>query len=130
MSQINVTPFVDVMLVLLVIFMVTAPMMESGIDVNLPKTEAGAVTAPQEPVTITISRLGDIFVSGTLIERDSLGEKLKAVFAKRTEKTVYLKADEKVDYGRVASVMAEIRRAGIDRIAMITETAPDSKEQR
>ena len=122
MSTINVTPFVDVMLVLLVIFMVTAPMMESGIDVNLPKVSTGAVKTPQEePLVVTIDRKGGIFVNTAGITLHELGKKLKLIFERRRDIVVYLRADTDVPYGHVARAMAEIRRSGIEKIAMITE---------
>ncbi|MBI5560416.1 MAG: biopolymer transporter ExbD [Deltaproteobacteria bacterium] len=112
------------MLVLLVIFMVTAPMLERGIDVNLPKVEAGAVKKTrEEPLIITIDRAGDIFIETRRLTLSELGIKLNAIFENRADQVVYLRADEKVPYGVVARTMAEVRRSGIERIAMITEPA-------
>ena len=120
-SQINVTPFVDVMLVLLVIFMITAPMIESGIDVNLPKAEGGQLKAAEEPVVLTINRDGRIFLSNTAVNELELAGKLEAIFRRRSQKVVFLRADETVPYGRVAKAMSLVRQGGIERIAMVTE---------
>ncbi len=121
MSNINVTPFVDVMLVLLVIFLVTAPMMESGIDVNLPKVASGPIQSAQEPLVVSIDRKGRVIINKKQIKITELNKKLRAIFKNRSDKTVYLKADESVSYGKVAKAMAEIRKSGISKIAMITE---------
>jgi len=121
LSQINVTPLVDVMLVLLIIFMVTAPMMQEGIDVNLPKVTAGSVTASDEPLVVTIDRKGRIFLEKRKIADDQLGKKLTAIMKRKKERMVLLKADDRVPYGHVVKVMAEIRRAGIEKVGMVTE---------
>ncbi|MFZ3073137.1 MAG: biopolymer transporter ExbD [Thermodesulfobacteriota bacterium] len=120
-SQINVTPLVDVMLVLLVIFMITAPMMESGIDVNLPKAEGGQLKADEEPVVLTINRDGKIFLGSVAVIENELSGKLEAIFKRRSQKVVFLRADESVPYGSVARAMSLVRRSGIERIAMVTE---------
>jgi biopolymer transport protein TolR len=121
MSQINVTPLVDVMLVLLVIFMVTAPMMQQGMQVNLPKAETKALNAKEETVIVTIERSGKVFLDRTEIPADQLRAKLKAMFASRSKKEVFLKADRDVPYGDVVKTMAEIKGAGIERLGMVTE---------
>ncbi len=121
LSEINVTPFVDVMLVLLVIFMVTAPMMESGIDVNLPKVESGPVEGRQKPLIVTIDRKGAIFINKRRLKLAELERKLQAILKRRTDRVVYLRADASVPYGKVARAMAAIRNSGVERIAMITE---------
>jgi len=121
MSQINVTPLVDVMLVLLIIFMVTAPMMREGIDVNLPKVTAGSVSASDEPLVVTIDRKGQVFLEKRKISTDKLGKKLAAILEKKAEKMVLLKADAKVPYGHVVTTMAAMRRAGIEKVGMVTE---------
>ena len=123
MSQINVTPLVDVMLVLLVIFMVTAPMMQQGVQVNLPKAETKALSAPEEAVVVSIERSGKIFIDKTEIGPGDLNEKLTAMFANRSKKEVFLKADRDVPYGEVVKTMAEIKGAGIERLGMVTEPA-------
>jgi len=121
MSQINVTPFVDVMLVLLVIFMITAPMMQQGMQVNLPKTEAKSMEVKDEPVIVTIDRSGRAFIDKSEIPPGQLKAKLAAIFSSRSKKEVFLKADRDVPYGDVVRAMAEIKGAGIERLGMLTE---------
>ncbi len=123
MSQINVTPFVDVMLVLLVIFMITAPMMQQGMQVNLPKTEAKAMTVKDEPIIVTIDKSGRAFLEKTEIPQGQLKSKLTALFASKSKKEVFLKADRDVPYGEVIRAMAEIKGAGVERLGMLTEPA-------
>jgi biopolymer transport protein TolR len=121
MSQINVTPLVDVMLVLLVIFMVTAPMMQQGMQVNLPKAETKALNAKEEAVIVTIDRAGKVFLEKGEVPAGQLKSRLAALFAGRSKKEVFLKADREVPYGDVIRAMAEIKGAGIERLGMITE---------
>lgn len=121
MSQINVTPLVDVMLVLLVIFMVTAPMMQQGMQVNLPKAEAKALPAAEESVVVTIERNGRLFINSAEIPTDELRNRLDGIFAGRSKKEVFLKADRDVPYGEVVKTMAVIKGAGIERLGMVTE---------
>ncbi len=123
MSQINVTPLVDVMLVLLIIFMVTAPMMEEGIDVNLPQVEASGLKTQEEPVVITLNKEGKLFINDAEVKRTELKKRLAAIFKRRAEKMVLLRADASVPYGAVVGAMAEIRRAGVVKIGMVTEPA-------
>jgi len=123
MSQINVTPFVDVMLVLLVIFMITAPMMQQGMQVNLPKTEAKAMDVKDEPVIVTVDKSGRAFLDKVEIPQGQLKTKLTALFATKTKKEVFLKADRDVPYGDVIRTMAEIKGAGVERLGMLTEPA-------
>lgn len=120
LSEINVTPLVDVMLVLLIMFMVTTPLMQQGIDVDLPKTSASGVEATDEPFVLTISANKKITASKQAIPLKDLQTKLKAIFEKRKNKQIYLQADRRVDYGFVAETMAEIRAAGIFNIGLIT----------
>lgn len=122
LSQINVTPLVDVMLVLLIIFMVTAPMMQEGMDVNLPKVEATGISAGEEPLVITINRDRRIFVNDRVFKQSELGVKLEAIRkTRRSGLTVLLKADESVPYGYIMGAMAAIRKAGIEKIGLVTE---------
>ena len=120
MSEINVTPFVDVMLVLLVIFMVTAPMMQQGLDVNLPKTSSTGVALNEDPFVLTVDADGKIKAGGAALDTKNLSSKIKAIFETRKNKQIYIQADKKVDYGTVAYVMGEIRVAGITNISLIT----------
>ncbi|OQW50546.1 MAG: protein TolR [Proteobacteria bacterium SG_bin7] len=126
LSEINVTPLVDVMLVLLIIFMVTAPMMQQGIDVDLPETAASGVETSNEPFILTIDKNEKIIISGTKdknridITLKNLRPKLNAIFSTRKNKQIYLQADKAVSYGFVAETMAEIRAAGISNIGLVT----------
>ena len=121
MSEINVTPFVDVMLVLLVIFMVTAPMIQQGIDVELPKTQSEGLKSPSEALVVTVKRDGQIFVQRSEVPMQELEAKLDSIFAARGDREVFLRADEQVAYGTVARTLAILRRAGASRIGMVTE---------
>jgi len=121
MSQINVTPLVDVMLVLLVIFMVTAPMMQQGVQVNLPKTEAKSLSTDQETVVVSVDKAGRVFINSAETSHSDLTAKLAAIFENKAKKEVFLKADTDVPYGEVVKTMAEIKGAGIERLGMMTE---------
>lgn len=123
MSEINVTPLVDVMLVLLVIFMVTAPMMQSGVQVNLPKADTKAMTPAEETVVVTVDKSGKVFINKDEVPPAELRNKLVALFATRAKKEVFLKADSAVPYGDVVRAMADIKGAGIERLGMVTEPA-------
>ncbi|HEX8960060.1 MAG TPA: protein TolR [Geobacteraceae bacterium] len=123
MSQINVTPLVDVMLVLLVIFMVTAPMMQQGVQVNLPKADTKALTPQETTVVVSIDKSGRAFINSTEVPAAELKQRLSAMFATRSKKEVFLKADKDVPYGEVIKAMAEIKGAGIERLGMVTEPA-------
>ena len=123
MAEINVTPLVDVMLVLLVIFMVTAPMMQQGVQVNLPKADAKAMTPPEESVVVTVDKNGKIFINKEEIPAADLRNRLSNMFASRDRKEVFLKADAGVPYGEVVKAMAYIKGAGIERLGMVTESS-------
>jgi len=123
LAQINVTPFVDVMLVLLIIFMVTAPMLEKGVDVALPEVaNAPNLTAAKEPLVVTVNRNGTIKIDRHQVDSPAkLGPVLKQVLAGRQEQTVYLEADRTVPYGQVVQVMAAIRQAGVTKLGMVAQ---------
>jgi len=122
MSEINVTPFVDVMLVLLIIFMVTAPMMQQGVDVNLPQTSStGAITMDEKDVVVTIDAQKNIFVGEKKINQDQLKDVLDAVFDSKENRVAYLRSDQKVDYGFVVEVMGALKNAGVEHVGLATE---------
>ena len=123
MSEINVTPFVDVMLVLLIIFMVTAPMMIQGLNVDLPEATAKPLDSEKEHLVITINKDQQVFINDFEVTVEFLGEKLLKVIQGRSDRDVYLKADKNIPYGIVVQVMAEIKGAGIEQLGMITEPA-------
>jgi biopolymer transport protein TolR len=131
-SQINVVPLVDVMLVLLVIFMVTAPILQQGVQVDLPQTKAGALTGEEEQLVVTVDRKGGLFLNDTAIDLEKLEEKLRAVVKLRPEKQVFLRADRTVPYGDVVRVMAAVRGAGVQSLGMVTElpTTEAAKEEK
>ena len=127
LSEINVTPLVDVMLVLLIIFMVTAPMMKSGIGVNLPKAETESAPAEEGPI-LTITGENYIYLGDTLINQFLLEDRLKAYFSGVEEKVIFIKADENVPYGYLISILDIINKAGVNAVGLITE--PLKQERR
>lgn len=122
MSQINVTPFVDVMLVLLIIFMVTAPMLDQGVQVALPEVaEAPGLPAQEEPLVVTLEKSGQILIGKAKIDRLSkLGPVIQQALKGKPGREVFLEADEKVPYGRVVQVMAAVKKAGVEKLGMVT----------
>jgi biopolymer transport protein TolR len=124
LSEINVTPFVDVMLVLLVIFMVTAPLMQQGVDVNLPKAK-GKELPPDERISLVIKRNRTVYMNDTPVSMAEMKQKLEAI--SKLNPNVFLKADKDVPYGLVVEVMSEIKEAGIEKLGMITEPKLDLK---
>ena len=123
MSEINVTPFVDVMLVLLIIFMVTAPMMIQGLNVDLPEATAKPLDSEKEHLVITIDKKHQIYINDYQVKGESLSEKLMKILKGRSDREVFLKADKNIPYGIVVQVMAEIKDAGVEQLGMITEPA-------
>ncbi len=121
LSEINVTPFVDVMLVLLIIFMVTAPMMMQGVDVSLPRTSTQPIPTKEERLVVTVTAKQEIYLNEYQITVDSLMRKLGAIYQNQPDRAIFLRADRNVPYGFVVEVMAAIRRSGIVRIGMVTE---------
>ncbi len=123
LAEINVTPFVDVMLVLLVVFMITAPLLQAGVPVDLPEADAPPLAQDNTPVTVTMDRAGKLYLGDDEIAAGSLRERLAAIARARDPKTtvVYLRADRALAYGEVVAVMADIRGAGFLRIALVSE---------
>jgi biopolymer transport protein TolR len=119
-SQINVTPLVDVMLVLLVIFMVTAPIIQQGVQVNLPQAKAGAIAGTEELLVVTIAKNGKIYLNDNEMSLNELGKKLEAIKKLQADKQVYLRADQEVRYGLVMRTIAQIKQSGIEKLGMIT----------
>ncbi|MGN6716378.1 MAG: protein TolR [Candidatus Binatia bacterium] len=119
-SQINVTPLVDVMLVLLVIFMVTAPIIQQGVQVNLPQTKASAIAGSEEPLIVTVAKDGKIYLNDNVVSLADLGTKLTAIKKLQSDKQVYLRADQDVRYGTVMKTIAEIKQAGIEKLGMVS----------
>ncbi|MDJ0666618.1 MAG: protein TolR [Desulfobacterales bacterium] len=120
MSDINVTPFVDVMLVLLIIFMVTAPMMMEGLSVDLPETTAAPIESKTEPLIVSIDKDGQVFIGDFQADRAVFQQKLQKVIEARRDNTVYLKADKMIPYGVVVQIMSDIRAAGVEKLGMVT----------
>jgi len=130
MSDINVTPFVDVMLVLLVIFMVTAPMMIQGVDVNLPETTSQPLVSKKENLIITINNKNQVFINDFQVTLDFLQEKLKKILEGRENREVYLRADKEISYGFVVHVMSELKGAGVENLGMVTEPVRHKKKDK
>jgi len=129
MSDINVTPFVDVMLVLLIIFMVTAPMMIQGVDVSLPQTSSGPLSSEREHLIVTIDKNNRIYINDFQVSLNFLQEKLTKILEGREDSEVYLRADKDISYGMVVRVMAAIKGAGVERLGMVTEPVRNEKEK-
>ncbi|MBT3177149.1 MAG: protein TolR [Desulfobacula sp.] len=127
MSEINVTPFVDVMLVLLIIFMVTAPMMVQGVDVDLPKATSKALKGSEDRLIISIDDAHKVFINEQVVSVEFLTQKLGAILENFDKKNVYLRADKKVPYGIVVNVISKIKKAGVDSLGMIT--LPENKDE-
>ena len=127
MSEINVTPFVDVMLVLLIIFMVTAPMMMQGVDVNLPRTTTQPIASEEERLVISMTGKRSIYLNEYKISLDTLQRKLETIYQNRPDRAVFLRADQTLPYGFVMEVMAAVRQSGIKRIGMVTEPLVEIK---
>jgi len=128
-SAINVTPFVDVMLVLLVIFMVTAPLLTVGVPVDMPETRARNMSEDKEPLAITIRKNGEIFLQETAIQLDELVPKLTAIAKNGYDQRIFVRGDKDVDYGKVMEVMGELNAAGFKRIGLVTDTKREQRKQ-
>jgi len=129
MSEINVTPFVDVMLVLLIIFMVTAPLLTVGVEVNLPDTKAVAVAGDDEPLAISITETGEIYLQDTQVPLETLVPRLQAITGQNFDLRIFVRGDAGINYGRVMEVMGTINKAGYRRVAMITRSGGSPKKE-
>ncbi len=127
-SNINVTPLVDVMLVLLVIFMVTAPILQQGVNINLPKVKSAALTGEEQQLVVAVNRSGQVYLNDTPTSLTDLGPKLQAILKLRPDRQVYLRADQNVRYGAVMQVISTVKGAGVERLGMVTE--PPAEDHR
>lgn len=121
MAEINVTPFVDVMLVLLIVFMVTAPLLTVGVPIDLPKTKAQHISDQVEPLVVSINADGEIFIQDTGVPLENLVPRLSAITENKADTRIYVRGDRTIDYGRIMQVMGRINNAGFTRVALITE---------
>ncbi len=130
MSEINVTPMVDVMLVLLVIFMVTAPLLTVGVPIDLPKTNAAPITGQDEPVVVSINAQGNVYLQDTEIPLENLVARLAAVTENKPDTRIFVRGDRSINYGRIMEVMSAINEAGFRRVALVAEQAPAGQAPR
>ena len=124
MSEINVTPMVDVMLVLLVIFMVTAPLLTVGVPVDLPKTNATPITGQDEPVVVSVNAQGNVYLQDTQLPLDNLVARLTAITENKPDTRIFVRGDRSINYGRIMEVMSVINEAGFRRVALVAEQPP------
>jgi biopolymer transport protein TolR len=127
MSEINVTPLVDVMLVLLIIFMVTAPLMQQGVQVDLPKTQAQNIQEDQQRIILSVTKDQKLFIGTSEVTRNQLEEKLTANEKIKRDKEIFLQADRDLPYGFVVDIMAVLKRAGVEQVGMLTEPVEETK---
>ena len=121
MAEINVTPMVDVMLVLLIVFMVTAPLLTTGVAVDMPQVKASHLPGQDEPLAVTIDAKGGLHLQDTSITVEQLGPRLKAIVERNPEVRIFVRGDRNVDYGRVMAVVSAINQAGLNKIALLTD---------
>jgi biopolymer transport protein TolR len=128
MAEINVTPFIDVMLVLLIVFMVTAPLLNAGVQVDLPKTEASAITDKDDkPLEVSIKKNGDIFIGESPVTSEQLMVKLSAITGDDMERRIFIRADQGLSYGRVMEVLGAVNHGGYRKVALISQPASSRK---
>jgi biopolymer transport protein TolR len=127
MSEINVTPMVDVMLVLLVIFMVTAPLLTVGVPVDLPQTKAPAINEPKEPLVISINAKGEVYLQNSQIDANDLAARLTAITSNNPDAAIYVRGDRAIDYGRVLEIMGIVSAAGFTKVSLIAELPKNDK---
>jgi biopolymer transport protein TolR len=121
MAEINVTPMVDVMLVLLIIFMVTSPLMVAGVTVDLPETSAAPVSGNDEPISVTVDATGAVYIQDTKIKKSELTSKLLAVTKEKKDTRIFVRGDKAIDYGKVMEVVGAVNAAGFNKVALLTE---------
>jgi biopolymer transport protein TolR len=121
MGEINVTPFVDVMLVLLIVFMITAPLLTAGVTVDLPETTSAPLPGQDEPLSVSVNRAGEVFLQDSAISLDDLGPRLQAITERKPDARIFVRGDKVIDYGRVMEVVGAIHAAGFTRVALVTE---------
>ncbi|MDX2276011.1 MAG: protein TolR [Hyphomonadaceae bacterium] len=126
LSEINVTPFVDVMLVLLIVFMVTAPLLTVGVPIELPRTQAKQLESETEPLTISIKADGTVFVQETVVDKEALVAQMRAISREGYDRRVFIRADATADYGLVADIMARLSSAGFRNLGLVTDTMDGS----
>jgi biopolymer transport protein TolR len=129
-SEINITPMVDVMLVLLIIFMVAAPMMTSGVTVDLPQTSASPVSGQDEPLAVTVTSDGKVYIQKTPVLLKNLQEKLRSITAQKKDTRIFVRGDKNVDYGKIMQVVSEINTAGYSKVALITDTSGQASAEK
>ncbi len=129
MAEINVTPMVDVMLVLLVIFMVAAPLLTVGVPVDLPQSKAPAITEPKEPLVITLNAEGKLFLQNSEVSDDELVPRLQAITKSNPDTDIYVRGDRAINYGRVMEVMGMVSAAGFNKVSLITEQQRDKTKR-
>ncbi len=121
LNEINVTPMVDVMLVLLIIFMVSAPLMQQGVQVDLPKTDSPPLSEQEEQIVLVIKRNGNIEINENAVQLSNLRKKLRAIYKNKRKKEIFIQSDQTVAYGKVATIMSQIQLAGVHKIGLVTE---------
>lgn len=127
MSEINITPLVDVMLVLLIIFMLTAPMLTVGVPVDLPKTKAATLSEKNEPITLSLNGKGDLFLQETKIDPEALISKLQGIMAAKPDTRIFVRGDKELAYGRVMELMGRLNSAGFNKVALLAELPKTKK---
>ena len=128
-SDINITPMVDVMLVLLIIFMVAAPMLVAGVNVDLPETSASPVSGQDEPLAVTVDKNGDVYIQETKIDIAELTPKLRAITQEKMDTRIFIRGDQAINYGKVIEVMGAINAAGFTKVALVTEIAQPGEKK-
>jgi biopolymer transport protein TolR len=127
MGEINVTPFVDVMLVLLIVFMVTAPLLTVGVTVDLPETTAAPLPGQDEPLSVSIDRAGEVYLQDSAIALEQLGPRLQAITERNPDTRIFVRGDQVIDYGRVMAVVGAIHAAGFTKVALVTDLDRDGR---